>query len=776
MALLELQGIGKIYVSDGNVSVGIRGASISFDRGEFVAITGKSGSGKSTLLNVISGIDSYEEGELLIEGEPTSHYLQPDWEEYRRKYISFIFQDYNIIESYTVLENVELALMHIEDRRERRERALELLGRVGLSDRIHQKGSRLSGGQKQRTVIARALAKDSPIILADEPTGNLDSESAAEIVELLREVSRDRLLIVVTHNFDEVAEHATRHVRIHDGAIASDHTITTPKPITDAQTVCEVKPSRRREDIKNGITLGRSIFLSRPKLSTFICLLLLVGTLGLFFVTSICGDARDIFEDTKMFRHIEGRVVLTGKDGGVISDGELSALAEKYAAESVLHYDLLLDTVYEMTIPSKGGAEWLSVECELDSVRDEKLIGRHPEAPNEVLLSLPIYCKRLFDESLVDAQVLIGGLDFDVVGISYYYDNNRTATAHLSPDGFRAMNAYYFIFNHNYKQISGELYYSASAAEGIYADSLLIHSIGASFGMEEGKVYIHDRDFMTAYKDLASRTDVKLEAALDLTMLYNDVDQSKVESYVEQSFVHSVPGECFTDVEPSSPVFSAPSQDGSFYGDDYYYYATSFSPYYDVILSVSILTDIADELLSRSYSQASLFFEDDARAAAVAEALRAEGYIAVTSDTEYTPDPFETIVSTIAVFMLAAFWLVTVLFLGFFINLCSSRAIDAFRGDMAIMRSMGIPVRVIRIGMHVRMLFSLIPVYLTVICAAAVIFLVPATNAIFNYLYLWQYALIFFGMLIIIYRVTRRHIRRLFGESVKRSLKGGAAV
>ena len=112
MALLTLKDIGKIYVSEGNVAVGIRGVNLSFDRGEFVAITGKSGSGKSTLLNVISGMDSYEEGELYIEGQTTSHYLQPEWEEYRQKYISFIFQDYNIIESFTVLQNVELTLMH----------------------------------------------------------------------------------------------------------------------------------------------------------------------------------------------------------------------------------------------------------------------------------------------------------------------------------------------------------------------------------------------------------------------------------------------------------------------------------------------------------------------------------------------------------------------------------------------------------------------------------------------------------------------------------------
>ena len=285
MALLTLKDVGKIYVSEGNVTVGIRGVDLSFDRGEFVAITGKSGSGKSTLLNVISGMDSYEEGELCIEGQSTSHYLQPEWEEYREKYISFIFQDYNIIDSFTVLQNVELALMHIEDKKERRRRALELIRRVGLTSHIKHKGSKLSGGQKQRTVIARALAKDSPIILADEPTGNLDSATSAEIIKLLHEVSRDKLLIIVTHNFDQVADYATRHVRVFDGAIESDH------PVRSAQTLSEdlarhtaaerTKKEIRRKQLRDGLTLGRSIFTSRPKLSVFLCLLLIVGTMGI---------------------------------------------------------------------------------------------------------------------------------------------------------------------------------------------------------------------------------------------------------------------------------------------------------------------------------------------------------------------------------------------------------------------------------------------------------------------------------------------------------------
>ena len=288
MSLIKLKDIGKIYVSEGNVSVGIRGVNLEFNIGEFVAITGESGSGKSTLLNVISGMDTYEEGEMFVENEPTSHYMQVDWEEYREKYISFIFQNYNIIDSFTVLQNVELSLMSIEDSKERRKKALELIERVGLKSHIHHKGSKLSGGQKQRTVIARALAKDSPIILADEPTGNLDSKSSKEIIELLHEVSKDKLVIVVTHNEEEVKDFATRHIRIFDGKVdfdkklSEDYYVDSEKPLvlTDNK-----KKSSLKNDIKNGIKLGRIIFTSKPKLSIYLCLLMIVGSIALFFST-----------------------------------------------------------------------------------------------------------------------------------------------------------------------------------------------------------------------------------------------------------------------------------------------------------------------------------------------------------------------------------------------------------------------------------------------------------------------------------------------------------
>ena len=184
--LLRLKNIGKIYDSNDILTIGIRGVNLDFDYNEFVTIEGESGSGKSTLLNVIAANDSYEEGELYFNGAETSHYSETDWEKYREKNIAMIFQDFNIIENLTVLENVELALLRVEDKIERRKTAEDLIAKVGLTAQENRKGSKLSGGEKQRTVIARALAKDSPVILADEPTGNLDVKASKEVAALLR--------------------------------------------------------------------------------------------------------------------------------------------------------------------------------------------------------------------------------------------------------------------------------------------------------------------------------------------------------------------------------------------------------------------------------------------------------------------------------------------------------------------------------------------------------------------------------------------------------------
>lgn len=221
--MLQLKNIVKTYVTGDLRQDALKGVSIAFRENEFVSILGHSGSGKTTLLNIIGGLDRYDSGDLRINGVSTKKYKDADWDYYRNNSIGFVFQSYNLIPHQTVLANVEMALtLAGVSKKERRARALEVLSRVGLSDHIHKKPNQMSGGQMQRVAIARALINNPDILLADEPTGALDSETSIQIMELLREIAKDKLVIMVTHNPELAASYSTRIVNLRDGQIVSD--------------------------------------------------------------------------------------------------------------------------------------------------------------------------------------------------------------------------------------------------------------------------------------------------------------------------------------------------------------------------------------------------------------------------------------------------------------------------------------------------------------------------------------------------------------------------
>ena len=260
--MLQIKNICKQYKTGNLIQKALDGVSLNLRDNEFVAILGPSGSGKTTLLNIIGGLDRYDSGDLIINGISTKKYKDRDWDSYRNHTIGFVFQSYNLIPHQTVLSNVELALtISGVSKAERRKRAKRALEQVGLGDQGHKKPNQMSGGQMQRVAIARALVNDPDILLADEPTGALDSETSIQVMDLLKEVAKDRLVVMVTHNPELAYEYATRIVELKDGVIRSD---SNPFNV-DNKTL---KVPQHKNMGKSSMSLKTSLSLSFNNLKT----------------------------------------------------------------------------------------------------------------------------------------------------------------------------------------------------------------------------------------------------------------------------------------------------------------------------------------------------------------------------------------------------------------------------------------------------------------------------------------------------------------------------
>mgnify|MGYP004456749459 FL=1 len=381
--MIKLKDVSKYYYNKGLITSGITKINAEFNIGEFIVITGESGSGKSTLLNVISGLDTYEDGEMYIDGKETSHYGDEDFEEYRKEYISNIFQNFNLVGSYTVYQNIELVmLINGYTKKEARPKILKLINEVELTKYKNTRVSKLSGGQKQRVAIARALAKNTPIIIADEPTGNLDKRAAESVLKTLALTAKDKLVIVVTHNYEQVEKYATRKITMFDGKILEDKVITkTDEVKTDGNL--ESKKMKPLSKLRLGV---RNTFNIVPKF-----LLLLAVFLFMFaaITTEMAGLRENKYEEERVGNNSylqnkdTSRIIINKSDKSPFTDEDYQRIEALGNISRIQKDDYLED------LSASLYSDYYYISGSVIKRTSQKLdLGRNIEKDNEVVIQM----------------------------------------------------------------------------------------------------------------------------------------------------------------------------------------------------------------------------------------------------------------------------------------------------------------------------------------------------------------------------------------------------
>ena len=438
--MLKLKNVSKFYYNKRIIASGITKVNLELKMGEFIAITGESGSGKSTLLNVISGLDSYEEGEMYINGKETSHYTEKDFENYRRRYIANIFQNFNLVNSYTVYQNVELALLlNGYKKRQIKKKVLDIIKQVGLSKFKNTKVSKLSGGQKQRVAIARAMVKETPIIVADEPTGNLDTESAKDIIKILKEVAKNKLVIIVTHNIEQVEEYATRIITMNDGRIIEDREL---KKVDNDIAIKVNKYNKMRLFNKFRLGLRNTFNIKSKFLLLFSVFLFITLALSLEYSSFQMTEEESVVIPTNRFFNdlSENRIIIKKADKTAFSTKDYNNIKEIENVDYIVENDIFLDT--KINLNRNSISEYVTFSVGMNDIANfkEKIdIGRMPKAENEIILQTSrenYYIEEKLNEVL-NKTFFIEGISDDniieqlkIVGIKYN-DNDKDYTGKI---------------------------------------------------------------------------------------------------------------------------------------------------------------------------------------------------------------------------------------------------------------------------------------------------------------------------------------------------------
>ncbi|MGB0202813.1 MAG: ATP-binding cassette domain-containing protein [Acholeplasmataceae bacterium] len=742
MEALRLERVSKYYQSENNVSVGMKHISLSFHMGEFVAVTGESGSGKSTLLNVLSGLDKYEEGEMFIFSEETSHYQIKDFETYRRENVGFVFQNYNIIDSYTVFQNVMLALeLQGFPSKERKARALKLIDQVGLTKQKNQKSSKLSGGQKQRAVIARALAKDTPIIVCDEPTGNLDQTSAEQIMSLLNDVSKDKLVIVVTHEFDLVAPYATRRIKMSDGEVVEDIQLKAHEEVSITK-----RDQSKKLNIFDLLKFSMRNLFAQPKRFFFMLFLMLIAisVFTIVYSNQIYGLRTTGLEQSETYPSVpNSRVLVERRDGNPLTQEDINHIQSYRDVNKVFAYGALFhnDTRFNIvTFYNNDDVMDMMNYRFNDSAHvltsNSLLEGRLPIAMDEIVVSnywwgididqtVLLTSDRIWDwdkNSLEEAGIgyfkIVGIVDNDMETI-YFSDDYLSQIYPTEPTLDQSLKM----------QVKQSL--ENSLRISINNNDVFVYD---AFKEYDGyDVYLNDEELF--------ETPLSIEVEIQAESLSQTLTMNK------------------------TLVFANGILENEF---NYGYISTSV---YDEIVN-TLLLEVEDEYVSLPSAIASVSVENQLAGTRLIESLDTEVY------KVYYPANIPGFLQEFLVFILAIVAVIILLILGLFlyavIHAVTKNMMNARKKDFSIFRSVGAHESTLSILVIIeQILLSMIGLILSVLILNAIVSFVPNHGLTIEYMRISDYIILVFAITLLGLWLGLRFNKKVFHQTVIQSLTSG---
>ena len=537
--MLELQSIKKSYVVSNNKYVVLNDISISFRKNEFVSILGPSGSGKTTLLNIIGGLDIYDEGNLIISGKSTNNFKDSDWDNYRNNKVGFIFQNYNLIDHLSVLENVKISLSLTGlSKDEINKKSIDALNNVGLSEHIYKKPNQLSGGQMQRVAIARALVTNPDIIVADEPTGALDSKTSIEIIELLEKISKNKLVIMVTHNSVLADKYSSRIIKINDGKIIDD---SNPYADNNKNSVGEIKKNKKLS-FKSSVMLSLFNLITKKKRTILSSLACSIGIVGIALVLSLSNGVNKYIRNVEStsindypiiierktynaFGIVNSNIKKCKKNNICITDDKSSLIIKNNTKDfkkyieidnSFSNYVLKIKYSYDIKLNvyskkyKKIDSEYFK---EINNIDYSVIYGRFPEKYNEIVIVVD-------NNDYISKELL--SINQDDIKSNYTYNEviNNDLKLVYNTDYYKKEDNYYINYSNDYEYV-----------KNLVDNGLELKVVGIVKNYDSGDSFIGYTDELNKHLiDYISKTDIYNEQVNNKSLnilnntLFNDYD------------------------------------------------------------------------------------------------------------------------------------------------------------------------------------------------------------------------------------------------------------